>query len=148
MIVVANKSGHRYSEKAIKKAARAIFYILNVPDGYLLEINLVDVRTMSRLNKKFRGKSRATTVLSFAGGGFLAGRQRILGEIYLCPRLIFEQIPPVYVAAGDKQAYLMYYLAHGILHLRGFDHESSSCGRRRMERFEKRIFQSISRRVG
>jgi len=63
------------------------------------------------LNRNFRGKDYATDVLSFPIDGrdqLPEGVPRALGDVVLCPEIV-----------GDEWRWP---LAHGLLHLLGYDH--------------------------
>ncbi|MCO5113466.1 MAG: rRNA maturation RNase YbeY [Bdellovibrionaceae bacterium] len=80
-----------------------------------LSIVFVDAKTIKKLNKQYRGKNKATDILSFSD---LFEEQ--LGELVLCPEVI--------VAQAQKQKWSQrheygYMVLHGILHLLGYDHE-------------------------
>jgi len=75
-----------------------------------------------RLNREFRGKDKATDVLSFPGGDGM-GRVRIAGDLAIS----------VETAAREAQQRghtldleLRVLLLHGVLHLSGYDHETDS----------------------
>jgi len=75
-----------------------------------------------RLNREFRGKDKATDVLSFPAGES-AGRTKIAGDLAIS----------VETAARDAEKRghsldleLRVLLLHGILHLAGYDHETDA----------------------
>lgn len=106
-----------------------VFEFLGVPNSYV-GVYLVDGKTMRSLNKKFRGKDKVTDVLAFPyPEDFPApqGKPRPLGDIYLNPAYIKKN--------KETEEYL---LAHGLLHLLGFNHEKES-DRIKMENLEKKI---------
>ncbi|KKU10620.1 MAG: hypothetical protein UX61_C0011G0016 [Parcubacteria group bacterium GW2011_GWA2_46_7] len=143
MVVLENSGGYPCSERIIVRAADTILRILKIPPGWILELHLLDARKMYWLNRRFRGKNRATTVLSFEGKEFPVGSARLLGEVFLCPKEILRANPPSYVVARGESSYLMYYLIHGILHLKGFTHQGSLRNRFSMERAEQRVFTKL-----
>jgi probable rRNA maturation factor len=81
-------------------------------------------RARSRsLNWRYRGKQRATNVLSFAGAGRLPDGTWLLGELVICA--------PVVAAEARRQkkaidAHWAHMTVHGVLHLQGFDHEAAA----------------------
>jgi probable rRNA maturation factor len=86
--------------------------------GAELSILLVGDRAMRRLNREWRGVDRPTDVLSFPAAP-VAGGPAALGDVVVsldtAERRAREEGRPV-------RAELDRYLAHGLLHLLGFDH--------------------------
>jgi ssRNA-specific RNase YbeY (16S rRNA maturation enzyme) len=151
MIGLTNTSDYPYPESVLLRAGRRVLRYLKMPSQSVLEIHLVSSRKMIQLNRHFRHKNHATTVLSFGGNNFLVGRKRLLGEVFLCPEKIRQAVLPQYVSGcfsglnfrqirTKNRLSLMYFLIHGILHLAGFDHEKSVVSRGQMEQMEKKIF--------
>ena len=79
------------------------------------------------INKTYRGKDRATDVLSFCEYANIASlkkaseKELFLGELLLC----YNYIKVVAVASGQEknlQKELARIIAHGVLHLLGFSH--------------------------
>ena len=118
-------------EKNIKRLASKILKKLKKRDLYL-EINLISPQKIKALNKKYRGKNKATNILSFPEPrGFLyPNKQKRLGEIYLNSS-----------AASDKEN-LKILLIHGILHLFGYQHKKKS-DRIKMERMEQFLIKTL-----
>lgn len=73
------------------------------------------------LNRQFRGKNKATDVLSFlAAPGSNSGKQRLAGEVAISADVALQNS----VRLGHSVSAEIKILAlHGILHLAGFDHE-------------------------
>jgi len=111
-------------EKLIQKLAGRILKILNKSD-VSTEIYLINSQKMRFLNKKFRGKDKTTTVLSFEEPrNFIlpASRFRKIGEIYIKFPIPNSPIPQL--------------LCHGLLHLLGYNHQKKN-DRIKMERKEQ-----------
>jgi probable rRNA maturation factor len=85
-----------------------------------------------RLNRVYRKKSRPTNVLTF-----VYGRAPWRGDIVLCHRVIAREARAQGKALTAHYAHLV---VHGMLHLRGHDHDSKKQANR-MERLEMRILQ-------
>jgi probable rRNA maturation factor len=72
------------------------------------------------LNRQFRGKSKATDVLSFPSGSLIGVRKPFAGEIAISADIAVQNA----LRLGHSAAQEVKILAlHGILHLAGFDHE-------------------------
>ena len=75
-----------------------------------------------RLNREFRGKDKATDVLSFpAGDG--AGRSRTAGDLAISVETAAREAEQ---RGHSLETELRVLLLHGVLHLAGFDHEADS----------------------
>jgi probable rRNA maturation factor len=89
-----------------------------------------------RLNREFRGKDYATNVLSFP---YEASRRGVNGDLVICAPVVArearEQGKPV-------EAHHAHLLVHGLLHLRGYDHEREDEALR-MERRERSILAKL-----
>jgi len=82
-----------------------------------VEINLVGDKLIRELNKNYRGKDQTTDVLSFAWRE--AGDKENLGQIFISYPQIKRQAKEYGVPVKQEFTRM---LAHGVLHLVGFDH--------------------------
>ncbi len=97
------------------------------PESEGLGVRFVGDRAMRLANRRFRGKDKATDVLSFPGD------EGYLGDILISVPTARRQAE----AAGhgvDRE--LKVLLLHGILHCLGYDHETDQG---EMERLERRL---------
>lgn len=97
------------SEKILKLASRKLKSEKGSAFFYL-----VGPATMKRINWETRGKNQPTNVLSFPSENSRIGKEKFLGEIFLCPAEAKKR--------GDEPAHL---IIHGILHLLGYTHENA-----------------------
>ena len=85
-----------------------------------VNLKLVSSKEMMRLNEEFREKISDTNVLSFPADGEIQKISGELGDIAI-------SIPYVQTESKnlnrDLDDHMMHLLAHGILHLLGFDHK-------------------------
>ena len=99
-------------------------------------ILLTDDETVRNLNARFRGKDAPTNVLSFPAHDTAHGH---LGDIALaygvCAREAAEQ-------GKTLAAHLQHLVAHGVLHLVGYDHEDDGQAEV-MEDLERRILAGL-----
>ena len=89
--------------------------------GWLGAVNLVftsDSRIRS-LNREFRGKDRATDVLSFNLDA-PDGAENTFGEVYISIAMAAQQAAEIGVALSHEYLRLA---CHGLLHLFGYNHE-------------------------
>jgi len=88
-----------------------------------LGILLTDDATVQRLNREHRGQDKPTNVLSFPMGDTIstAGMPRMLGDVVIAGGVVSRE-----AAAQGKTvaAHVRHLVAHGVLHLIGYDHVS------------------------
>jgi probable rRNA maturation factor len=101
---------------------------------------LADDATLQALNSRWRGIDKPTNVLSFpsAPAGPLAGASP-LGDIALAYETLEREAENLGVPLADHYRHL---LAHGFLHLIGYDHEADAEAER-MESLETRILARL-----
>jgi probable rRNA maturation factor len=90
-----------------------------------LSISLMTDRGIRKLNKKWRRKDKPTDVLSFPAGEMPKGTP---GPLPLGDIVISMDTARRQAKAGKRtlDAEVARYLAHGLLHLMGFDHENEA----------------------
>ncbi|HWQ68656.1 MAG TPA: rRNA maturation RNase YbeY [Patescibacteria group bacterium] len=98
---------------------------------------LVGDRTMTRLNRQYRGKATSTDVLSFPmrEGSFGSLSPHLLGDVVISAETADRQAKAAGRTLRDELTAL---LIHGILHLLGYDHQMPSEARR-MKRLERQF---------
>lgn len=87
-----------------------------------LSLSLVDDRAIRRLNRTWRDKDKATDVLSFPAGEQPRGTPgpRPLGDVVISLDTAKRQAKEY---GRTLESEMARYLAHGLLHLLGHDHE-------------------------
>ena len=130
MIEIRNLTRKKIDAKRLKAVAKKVLKSENIKlKG--ISIVLLGKTEIKKLNKKYRGKSQPTDVLSFSQNYNFPFLKEDLGEIVVCP----EQVGENARKAGEEfEKELNRVLIHGILHLLGYDHEKSGEGARRMEK--------------
>jgi probable rRNA maturation factor len=120
--VTVNQSRIEISPVRIESAAKRILNALGFTDVEL-SVLIVDDPEMTRINREYRGIDSSTDVLSFPmrEGEFGDVCTELLGDVVICA--------PVAMAMSDEHGcpfslVLDLLLAHGILHLTGYDHEA------------------------
>ena len=86
-------------------------------------------RKIRRLNRQFRGKDKATDVLSFPASGAVA--HEVAGDLAVSVPTALRQARAEGHALGVE---LKVLILHGLLHLAGFDHENDNGEMARRER--------------
>jgi probable rRNA maturation factor len=76
---------------------------------------------MKALNRYFRGKNKATDVLSFPAPQYPG--QKVVGDLAISAKMARESAKRLGHSVSDEIKIL---LLHGMLHLAGYDHESDS----------------------
>jgi probable rRNA maturation factor len=82
-----------------------------------------------KLNRQFRGKNRATDVLSFPAEGL--GAEGIAGDLAISVTTALGQ---AYEQGHSLSTEIKVLILHGLLHLAGYDHEADSGRMARRER--------------
>ena len=112
--------------RGVPRAASLIKWARAARPRTPVTLRIVGVREGRKLNRAFRGKDRATNVLSFPLGGE--------GDIVLCHPVVVREAR----AQGKRlAAHYAHLVVHGVLHLRGFAHGAS------MERREARVLRAF-----
>ena len=123
----------------VQRRARAFLEQLEIR-GVELSVSLVGDRAIRRLNRTWRKTDRSTDVLSFPAGEIPRGAPgpRPIGDVVISVetalRVARHEGRPV-------EAEVERYLAHGILHLLGYDHEKSAREARRMLALEESLLR-------
>jgi probable rRNA maturation factor len=106
-----------------------------------LSIALVDDATIADLNARYRGKSRATDVLSFSliEGEHADRGGNLLGDVVISVETAARQARRAHRGLDAEVARL---LIHGTLHLMGHDHETDDEART-MRAEERRLWRAI-----
>jgi probable rRNA maturation factor len=104
-------------------------------DEVTVSIALVRDPAIRRLNAHWRAKQQATDVLSFPAGDSPQPGQRCLGDLVISIDTAKRQAKAYGAPLAEE---LRRYVAHGLLHLLGHDHQRSGEARR-MEAEERRL---------
>jgi len=130
------------SRPELLRIARAMMRALQMAD-HELSVLLTDDDQIQMLNRVYRKKNRATDVLAFAQreGPFGTPSGRLLGDVVI-------SIPTARRQARARRrgltSELTALLAHGLLHLIGWDHDTPSKDRR-MRRETRRLCEAAAR---
>lgn len=103
--------------------------------GRALVIAFVDEKEIRRLNREFRGKDKATDVLSFE-----SEEKNSLGELAICPHVISKQAREHGLLVREELGYMV---LHGFLHLLGYDHESNARDAKKMFSLQDELFEKL-----
>jgi probable rRNA maturation factor len=126
----------------LNNAASVTLNDQGVQDHAAVTILLSDDTTLQALNKEFLGEDRPTDVLSFPAGDTLPGMDDFtnhLGDVALSVPYATRQA----MAKGhDPEAELQLLVVHGLLHLIGYDHDTS-VEQQRMWRVQAEILERL-----
>ncbi len=104
--------------------------------GGQITVRFVDAEEGQSLNRDYRGKDYATNVLSFC----YEAEPLICGDLVVC-------VPVVEREAAEQgkstEAHFAHLVVHGILHLRGDDHEAGKKQARAMEERERAVLAAL-----
>ena len=102
---------------------------LNTPDD-VVNIQVVSIEEIQKLNKQYRHKDKPTNVLTFTYEGE--------HDVALCLDIARKEAEQNGVSLKDYVAWLV---VHAFVHAAGVDHEESSAEEERMKNLEKMILK-------
>ena len=120
-----NISSHEFKELSSELESKLELlakHVLFDHDKKELKVNLklVSSKEMMKLNEEFREKISDTNVLSFPADGEIQKISGELGDIAISIPYVQSESKNL---NRDLDDHMMHLLAHGILHLLGFDHQ-------------------------
>jgi len=137
---------------SLRAFAEAVVSAEGYGPGTEVSVILVDRDQMAEYNARYMGGSGPTDVLAFPLEDLVAGEvpSRLageppvtLGDVFLCPAEIEVRARREGLEFDD---FLHLLLAHGILHLLGYDHAEDAAADA-MERREEELLALIGKRV-
>jgi probable rRNA maturation factor len=124
---------------AVRRVTAAAERTLALAEGPLegeVTVLLTDDAELRGLNARFRDKDRPTNVLSFPAPDFAAPH---LGDVALALETCAAEAKAQGKTLGDHLAHLV---AHGVLHLLGWDHEIEAEAEA-MEALERKVMAAL-----
>jgi probable rRNA maturation factor len=97
---------------------------------------------MRTLNRTYRGKDKATDVLSFTEAESELAEEGFLGELFIAPDVVEKQARSF---APSFTWELAFMAIHGTLHLLGYEDETEA-GADEMERIGQKIIKKVYKR--
>lgn len=131
--------------KTIREAAQRMLEAMHMADAEL-SILLCDDATIHTLNRDYRGKDRPTDVLAFAlleGAPMISGSGLVLGDVVISVTTAKRQAKE---RSRTLRREAFELLAHGLLHLVGFDHKDDAEERRMKARTDLLCSAALSKR--
>ncbi|SFB92734.1 rRNA maturation RNase YbeY [Pseudoalteromonas denitrificans] len=125
----SEKSFQQWAQKALEKFK---------PDAELT-IRVADSAESQQLNFEYRGKNKATNVLSFEFEAPQGIEIALIGDLLICPEVVKRES-----IEQDKEFHhhFAHMVVHGCLHLLGYDHIKEDEAQE-MESLEKNILATM-----
>jgi probable rRNA maturation factor len=93
-----------------------------VPVPAQLCLRIVGRAASRRLNRGYRGKDKPTNVLSFPAARVERDLESSLGDLVICAPVVAAEAHAQRKALAAHWAHMV---VHGVLHLRGYDHQTA-----------------------
>jgi len=128
MLQITNLTGQKINKAFLKRAADKASAVLGKNGLEEISLVLVGNAKIKALNNKYLHQNKVTDVLSFEE----------LNEIFICLPQARRQAEALEHSLNCELTRL---LVHGIVHLKGYEHERGGAQARRMEKIENRILK-------
>ena len=141
-ILIENRQDkYKIKKNNLKEKAQAILDALGSPDGEL-SILFLDDPQIAVLNKNYLQREGPTNVIAFPmrEGVFAEINPDLLGDVVISLETAKKEGLAAGMSMKDRLGELM---IHGILHLFGYDHETSETEARRMEAKSRELLEKI-----
>ncbi|MDH7601467.1 MAG: rRNA maturation RNase YbeY [Armatimonadota bacterium] len=133
-ILIRNEQQRKVNTQRLRRTARRLLSAENCPEEAEVSILLVDDDTIHELNRQYRGVDAPTDVLAFSqleGEDFGSEGELVLGDVVISVDTAARQAEE---QGHSLEEELDLLLAHGLLHLLGYDHETPEDERRMFDR--------------
>ena len=126
MIEIDNSSYFKIDEDSLKRYVKQMLNFLDVNTNSDVSILFVDEEEMAQLHLRWMKESGPTDVMSFPMDDVLLqdkkarAKKAILGDIIICPSVALNDAKS---ESTNPAFHLVFLIAHGILHLLGYDHQ-------------------------
>ena len=127
-VFLADEQGERVDLLQLRQLAELVLTEEGYPDETEVTLLLVSDDEMSSYNERFLDRTGPTDVLAFPveelTPGFVpdqdpAGPPLVIGDVIVAPAYVSRQAAETEIGFDDEMALMV---AHGILHLLGYDH--------------------------
>jgi probable rRNA maturation factor len=129
-ILISNRQDAPLHEEGLRSLARDALRGEGIERAEL-SVSFVGADEIAELHERFMDEPGPTDVLSFPLDDVDEDDARLLGDVVIAPAEAARNNP------ADPAAELRLLLAHGILHLLGYDHEEDGARARMWERQER-----------
>ena len=129
------------SLKQIQKKAKSALNALDCPEAEL-SILIVDDPQIAVFNEKYLNRKGPTNVIAFPmqEGPYADITPQLLGDVLISVETAFREGKRVGISMEERFTQL---LVHGILHLLGYDHETSDEDARKMKKKSDELLKII-----
>ena len=141
-VLIENRQDkYKIKKNNLKEKAQAILDALGSPDSEL-SILFLDDPQIAVLNKNYLQREGPTNVIAFPmrEGAFAEINPDLLGDVVISLETAEKEGLAAGMSMKDRLGELM---VHGILHLFGYDHETSETEARRMEAKSRELLEQI-----
>ena len=137
------QDNHRISKKKIRQTATAVLNALEYPDAEL-SILIVDDQQIAQLNQAYLNRQGPTNVIAFPmrAGRFSEIAPNLLGDVVISIQTAAQESQRGGLSMEERFDQL---LIHGILHLLGYDHESTKTEARKMDKKTQELLKVIQK---
>ncbi len=125
---INNLTKNRVDKVFLQKIAKGVFKSIKLREIKEISVAIIGDAKIKNLNKKYRRRDKVTDVLAFD-----------YGEIFICLPQAKRQAKKLGHSLKNELATL---LIHGILHLAGYEDETSK-DRERMTKMQENIWRKI-----
>lgn len=127
----------------IRKKTQAILNALDCPDGEL-SILIVNDSQIEALNKQYLNRSGPTNIIAFPmqEGEFANISPQLLGDVVISVETAHQEGKNAGISIEERFIQL---LIHGILHLFGYDHETTEQEALKMEKKSEELMKLIEK---
>lgn len=149
-VFFSDEQEHQVDREAMLEFAERVLREEGLPESTEVAVLLVGREQIADYNERFMDRNGPTDVLAFPTEDLTPGAlPRLapddpplnLGDVFLCPVEIHHRAMSERI---DPEDFLFLLLAHGILHLLGYDH-GDDVAAELMERREDELLQLIGR---
>jgi len=142
VLIDNRQSRHRISLKKIKQTVQVILDALDCPDSEI-SILIVDDPQIEEFNQQYLNRKGPTNVIAFAmrEGEFSDLSPHLLGDVVISTDTAAREAQ---IASTSMARRFNELLVHGILHLMGYDHETSEDDARVMEEKSQELIKQVS----
>lgn len=137
-VLIADSQGSfKVDKRRLKRVTEDLLTYLRLQDKDL-SLLFTDNGNITRMNREFFGKDRATNVISFSyADGFT---NEILGDVIISVEQAHIEAERLGIPFYER---LFSLIIHGLLHVLGFDHEKGVKEARRMRYREKKLLSHV-----
>lgn len=141
-IDIQNEHSYAVNEARLREAAEATLRLASADPDSALTLVLTDDKTVTAMNRRYRGVDAPTDILSFPADAppvTVEGEPPYLGDLILAWPYASAQAQALGHNPDDSLALLV---VHGCLHLLGHDHDSDDA-RREMWSMQEKILDAL-----